>query len=148
MDSILINKKNLRTVFDKNIIERVFLQLVAEFSNNKVLIEKTEDNIKYDDMDNPEQRYVLYGTKKYGLAMKARPLFSGYGVHGEDAEYIFYGLPTTLKIIGYSYHDHRKESGNSCSLDVETDNAVLKDTIYKRFKELFEKLLQDKISSA
>lgn len=84
----------------RTMIPAAYLDLLARLTGQGVLSSAGTSRIEYNDSGEPEKRLETWGDQAYGLQMEATPIASGYGVHGESADWQFAGLPAGIELKG------------------------------------------------
>ncbi|MBN2079049.1 MAG: hypothetical protein JW838_08780 [Spirochaetes bacterium] len=119
----------VRAVSEGSLIQDEFLEILAFCCGKKRLAGEPQSAVKYNRSGEPESRTERIGTGKYGLFFKARPISSGVGVHGEEGEWTFRGLPDGIRITARSRLDMRGGAQNYYSLKLRGANAGIEDCI-------------------
>jgi hypothetical protein len=126
---ITIPGEHVREVSEKNFIEKELLAVLAFCMGREIITGEPESHISYDEYTGPVERTVRYGNREYGLSMRARPISSGVGVHGEEAEWRFYGLPAGISVEVHTRLDMRGGENNYYSLKIHGDNVRIGECI-------------------
>ncbi len=127
--TITIPGEFVKKISDNNYIEKELLQLLAFCTGRVVIKSEPVSEISYDEFSNPVARTMHYGDRSYGLYMRAEPLTSGVGVHGEEAHWKFMGLPDGMEVAAQSRLDMRGGSGNFYGVKIEGDNINIGECI-------------------
>jgi hypothetical protein len=138
--------KSVRAVSEGHCIEKELLQILSFCTGRDIITKDSESNLRYDEYSMPLGRTEKYGDRKYGISMSAQPIQSGVGVHGEDGEWRFFGLPDGIKITAHSRLDMRGGVNNFYSLKISGDNIRIKECIEyvksvfgKKVKKIWDK---------
>jgi hypothetical protein len=126
----------VRQVSESKLIEKDLLALLARCTGRPIITGEPESNIDYDDFAEPRLRTEKYGDMEYGLSMEAVPISSGVGVHGEESEWAFQGLPEGMRISARSRLDMRGGDTNYYSMEISGDHADLPELV-KHIKSVF-----------
>lgn len=105
-------------------VPEVYLSLLAQLLGRPPLSLLGQSEIVYDAEDEPIERIERFGDSTYGAEMRATPIVSGMGVHGEAGTWDFFGLPPGLWLRGYHYLDLRGSRYNEIRLSYTCDDAL------------------------
>ena len=126
---IKIPGDKVRAVSENKLIEKELLRILSYCTGKQLITDDPESQLIYDEFSNPEKRIERYGNKIYGLSMEGRPLQSGVGVHGEEAEWNLHGLPEGIQISAQSRLDMRGGEGNYFTLSINGSSSKLLELI-------------------
>ena len=143
MIKLNIPDEHVKNINNNDTIEKAFLEILSFITGKEIISEKPEINFAYMEQT-PVSRSAKYGDKIYGLYMKADPIQSGIGVHGEEARWKFYGLPEDIRLKGQSRLDMRGGNNNYVSLEIICSDKKLKNKTESLFKIKIEEYLTKK----
>lgn len=121
--------EHVRVLSDGKSIEKELLQILSFCSGRKLITVDPESELKYDELSVPLERTERYGNREYGLCLRAQPIQSGVGVHGEVGQWEFSGLPEGIKISANSRLDMRGGVQNYYSLEISGDNSGIRECV-------------------
>ncbi len=119
----------VRAVGEGRLIQNEFLEILAFCCGKELLSGEPESAVTYDAGGEPERRTERFGNGKYGLFFDARPISSGVGVHGEEGEWTFHGLPKGVSMRARSRLDMRGGAGNYYYLELRGDTPHIAECI-------------------
>ncbi|MCP4134127.1 MAG: hypothetical protein GY754_24355 [bacterium] len=124
-----IPASKVRAVSEGGSIEKELLGILSFCCGREIISGEPVADMKYDDCVGPVERTVFFGDRSYGLLLKAAPIISGVGVHGEEGVWKFYGLPPGITIGAKSRLDMRGWGRNFFSLEMKGDNTRIGECI-------------------
>jgi len=117
--------QDVRRISKTKVIEKTLLAILAFCCERARISKSPSTDIQYDAQGNPVVRHERYGTQTYGLFLRAEPIRSGIGVHGETGTWTFHGLPAGIRMSAESRLDMRGGRGNFYAVRIWGDNLRL-----------------------
>jgi hypothetical protein len=120
-------------VQNNRMVPAAYLALLAQLTGRPELPSSGKSEILYDPFGEPSERIETFGDAQYGLEMRATPIASGQGVHGEAGTWHFWGLPDGIVLRGYHYLDMRGSPYNEIRLSFQSQDPALAAQIESHF---------------
>jgi hypothetical protein len=114
-------------------VQAAYLDILARLSQKPRLSLVGLSRLEYDEWGEPEYRFETFGNREYGLEMKATPIASGIGIHGEHGYWQFFGLPNQVQITGLHSLDLRGGTGNFLEISFQGVTAEQETQIRRWF---------------
>lgn len=138
---------SVRAVDEGDYVSRELLQFLAFCSGRELITGDPVSELKYDDYSIPLERTERYGDSEYGIQFQAKPIQSGIGVHGEEGNWEFFGIPEGLSISARTRMDMRGGVGNFYSLMVKSESSRTSE-LFKFIEDSFAQRIREFLLSA
>ena len=123
------------------------MQFLSFCSRRELITGDPVSELKYDEFSIPLERTERYGDSKYGILFHAKPIQSGIGVHGEEGNWEFFGIPEGLSISARTRMDMRGGVGNFYSLRVRSETSRTSE-LFRFLEESFALRIREFLLSA
>lgn len=117
----------------EHMVPAAYLTLLAQLTGRPQLPIAGKSEIQTDESGEPSERIETFGDAQYGLEMRATPIASSMGVHGEAGTWLFWGLPDGIVLRGYHYLDMRGSPYNEIRLSYTCSDPALAEHITSHF---------------